>query len=190
MTRDEIIDKLKKIYALVEKGSDGEKQSAELRLKEMMAKYNITLEDIANEEKETTFWYRCQGRDWKTIFGQVSHRLGATRFAFLDPNDQGKKAKRLREAAYDRPRGANTVMITTYAKFIEVTTAYEVYQRSFDEHYDAFVYAFLSRNDLLGKGNPDYKPTAEEEKMLRKAMVMEMGMEKAQVNLRLAAHNN
>ena len=146
MTRDEILDKIRKVQALTLRGEGGEKISAEKRLNELMTKYGIKLEDL-DENKEMLFWYRAKGKEWETIFKQTSVIMGCKRFRCLDPNDQSKAAKEFRDlTAYERPHGANVAMICTNVKFIEITTAYELYQRSFDEHYEAFIYWNFQRS--------------------------------------------
>ena len=188
MTREDILHRIRKVQELVNRGVGGEKESAEKRLAEMMEKYHITLADIEDEEKELVFWYKAKGHDWETIFKQVAVLGGMKRFAYVKPGDTSKKAQVLRSAS-DRPRGANVAIVTTYAKFLEVTTAYELYQKSFDEHYESFVYAFLFRNDLLGKGNGDHKTTPEEMKMLERSTMMLSGIEKVQVHKQLPSGN-
>lgn len=180
MTRDEILDKIRKVQALALRGEGGEKISAEKRLNEMMTKYGIRLEDL-DENKEMVFWYRAKGKEWKTIFKQTSAIMGCMRFRCLDPDDQSKAAKEFRDlTAYERPRGANVAMICTNVKFIEITTAYELYQRSFDEHYEAFIYSFLMKNDLLAPASGDHKPTPEENKMAYRALLMSTGIDKVE----------
>ncbi len=188
MTREDILNRIRKVQELVNRGVDGEKESAEKRLAEMMEKYHITLADLEDEEKELVFWYKAKGHDWETIFKQVAVLGGMGRFAYIKPGDTSKRAQVLRSSP-DRPRGTNVAIITTYAKFLEVTTAYELYQKSFDEHYESFVYAFLFRNDLLGKGNGDHKTTPEEMKMLARSTMMLSGIEKVQVHKQLPSGN-
>ena len=185
MDREEILNKIRKVQALAEQGVGGEKESAEKRLAEMMEKYDITWEDLGKEE-EIIFWYTAKGKDWKMLINQI---LGVNeiRHAFVDPHSQTKNSKWLRSCS-DRPRGANVVMICSRAKFIEMTTAYEIYQRSFDEHYESFVYAFLGQNKLLGKPSTNNRElTPEEEQTYRRAVLMMSGVDKAQINKQIEA---
>jgi len=147
MTREDILNRIRKVQELVNRGVGGEEESAEKRLAEMMEKYHITLADLEDEENELVFWYKAKGHDWETIFKQVAVLSDMKRFTYVKPGDTSKKAQALRRAL-DGPRGANVAIVTTYAKFLEVTIAYELYQKSFDEHYESFVYVFLFRNDL------------------------------------------
>ena len=186
MTRDEILDRIRKVQALALKGTDGERQSAEKRLAEMMEKYHITLEDIEqNEDKEEIFWYRCKGEDWDQIFVQVAAVMDCRKFAYLKPGDTSKKAEKLRRSAWDRPRGSNVVIICTYLKFIEITTAYELYQKSYNKQKKAFIYAFLMRNQLLPAGDSDYQPTPEELEMVERAAHIAGSIEKVNTHKQL-----
>ena len=184
MDREEILNKIRKVQALAEQGVDGEKESAEKRLAEMMEKYDITWEDLGKEE-EIIFWYTAKGKDWKMLINQILG-INGIRHAFVEPNGQDKNTKFLRSCA-DRPRGANVVMICSRVKFIELTTAYEIYQRSFDEHYESFIYAFLFRNNLLGTGGGDHQTTPEEQRMLERSTMMLSGIEKAQIHKQIEA---
>lgn len=185
MDREEILNKIRKVQALAERGVGGEKESAEKRLIELMEKYDITWDDLGKEE-EIIFWYTAKGKDWKMLINQILG-INGVRYAFVEPNSQTKNARLLRGCA-DRPRGANVVMICSRVKFIEMTTAYEIYQRSFDEHYESFVYAFLDQNKLLDMSRTNNKElTPEEEQTYRRAIRMMRGVDKAQINKQIEA---
>ena len=184
MTCDEILDRIRKVQALAKQGSDGERQSAEARLKEMIEKYHISLDEV-DEDKEEVFWYRCKGEDWDQIFGQVAAVMGCRKFIYLKPGDTSNRAKKLRESAWDRPRGTNAAIICTYLKFIEITTAYELYQKSYNKQKEAFIYAFLMRNQLLPASDGDYQPTPEEIEMADRAAHMAVSIEKVNTHKQL-----
>jgi hypothetical protein len=190
MTRDEALDRIRKVYELANKGECGERESAKARLDELMKKYGITLEEL-DSEKEIAQFYHLHGNRNHEIFAQVAATRGCTRFVFIGPHDNTKNSKKLKDLTNGtRPRGANVVFVCSPLKFIEITTAYEVYQRSFDEHYEAFFYAFLAENDLFfGVASKDRVVTPEEEKMIRRAQRMTFGIEKAQIYQQLTAKN-
>lgn len=182
MTRDEILDRIRKVQTLAKQGSEGERQSAEARLKEMMEKYNISLDEI-DEEKEEVFYYHLHGERKYELFAQVAATRGCTRFVFIGPEYTDKRARYVRNNTYYRPRGTNVCMVCTTLQYIEITTAYEVYQKSLDEHYESLFYAFLDTNKLFyGKADPNKQLTPEEEKMLRRAQLMSFGVEQSQVH--------
>lgn len=187
MTRDEILDRIRKVQALVKHGSDGERQSAEARLKEMTEKYGISLEEL-DENKEQVFYYHLHGERKYELFAQVAATRGCVKFVFIGPDRTDKKAQYVRANTYDRPRGTNVAMVCTMIQYIEITTAYEVYQKSLDDHYESLFYAFLGTNDLFyGKADPNKQLTPEEEKMLRRAQLMSFGVEQSQVHKQIGA---
>ena len=182
MTREEIIDRIRKVQALAKQGTEGERQSAEARLKEMTEKYGISLEEL-DENKEQLFYYHLHGERKYELFAQVAATRGCTRFVFIGPEHNNKHAQYVRNHAYDRPRGSNVAMVCTMIQYIEITTAYEVYQKSLDDHYESLFYAFLGTNNLFyGKADPSKQLTPEEEKMLRRAQLMSFGVEQSQVH--------
>ena len=186
MTRDEALDKIRKIYELANKSEGGERESAKARLDELMKKYGVSLDELDIEE-ESPHFYHLHGNRNHELFAQVAATRGCTRFVFIGPHDNTKISKNLKDLTNGaRPRGANVVFACSPLKFIEITTAYEVYQRSFDEHYEAFFYAFLAENDLFFGVRV---VTPEEEKMIRRAQRMTFGIEKAQVYQQLTAKN-
>lgn len=189
MTREEIIEKIRKIQALASKGEAGERKSAELRLKEMMVKYGITEEDIAEEENPKVFFYKFHGVNGRQLFAQVAATRGCTRFLFIESNDQSQAAKFIKwKTKSERPRGTNVTLICTTMQFIEITTAYEVYQKSFDEHYKSFVYAFYAENKLFyGNADESHVLTDEEKKMLFRANTMRLGIERSEIHKQLKA---
>lgn len=190
MTRDEALDKIRKVYELTNKGEGGEKAAAKVRLDELMKKYGVTLEEL-DSEKETTQFYHLHGNHNHELFAQVAATRGCTKFVFIGPNDNSVASKKLKNLTFGaHPRGANVVFVCSPLKFIEITTAYEVYQRSFDEHYEAFFYAFLAENDLFyGEASKDRKITEKEHKMIARAQKMMFGIDKAEVNPQLEARN-
>lgn len=185
MTKDEIINKIRKIQALAQFGTGGEKDAAEQLLAQLMEKYNISLADLNEEEKEIVYFYKFHGHYGYDLFKQVCAVNGCLKFAKIDNSTNA--TKKIKDATkYQRPRGANVVLVCTPVKFIEISTAYEIYQKSFDEHVESLMYAFLSQNDLfVGNADPNKVLTEEEKRMLERASIMKLGVDKAQVNKQL-----
>lgn len=185
MTKDEIINKIRKIQALAQSGTDGEKNTAEQLLAQLMEKYNISLTDLNEEEKTQVYFYTFHGQYGYDLFKQICAVNGCLKFCRIDNGT--KNSKKIKDATkYQRPRGANVVLVCTPVKFIEISTAYEIYQKSFDEHVESLMYAFLSQNDLfVGNADPNKVLTEEEKRMLERASIMKLGVDKAQVNKQL-----
>jgi hypothetical protein len=183
MTREEALDRIRKVYELVNKGEAGERDAAKARLDELMKKYDVTLEEL-DSNTETTHFYRLHGPRNHEIFAQTAATRGCTRFVFIGPDDNSANSKKLKGMIKgSRPRGVNVIMVCSPIDFIEITTAYEVYQRSFNEHYEAFFYAFLAENDLFyGEADKNREITEKELKMIKRAQMMMFGIDKAEIH--------
>lgn len=190
MTKEDALDRIRKVYELANKGEGGEKEAAKRRLDELMKKYDILLEDL-DVDIETTHFYHLHGNRNHELFAQVAATRGCTHFVFIGPEDNSKASKELKSmTGRIRPRGTNVAFVCSAIKFIEITTAYEIYQRSFDEHYEAFFYAFLGENDLFyGEAPKDKKLTDEERMMIIRSQRMMLGIDKAVVNPQLESGN-
>lgn len=188
MNQAEIIERIRKVQVLASHGEAGERENAERRLHEMMMKYGITLEDLNNEKEEpTVHYYKYHGENGRELFAQVAATRGCLKFAFIGNDEHSKQAKQVRFAArHERPRGTNVAMLCTAIDFIEITTAYEIYQKSFDEHYKSFVYAFYAENNLFyGNTDKSHVITDEERKMLARASTMRLGIERSEIHKQL-----
>lgn len=175
----DILDKIRKVQALAENGEAGEKESAEMHLRMLMEKYRITEDDL-DTDREEVFYYHAEGHDWEMLFLQVSIISGVKKLLIIGTNDYSKRIKNFKKIAKDRPRGTNVSMVCTRAQFVEVTTKYEILQKSFDAHYDAFTYAFLWKNNLLAKSDgTEHELTEEERVMLQRACGMYNGIDKS-----------
>lgn len=49
---DSIIEKARKVLALVEQGVEGEAQAAKFALEALLKKHGLTIEDLKNEKRE------------------------------------------------------------------------------------------------------------------------------------------
>ena len=96
MTRDEALDRIRKVYELANKGEGGERDVAKARLDELMRKYGFSLEDL-DVEVETTHFYSLHGNRNHEIFAQTAATRGCTRFVFIGPEDNTKNSKKLKE---------------------------------------------------------------------------------------------
>lgn len=71
MTKEEIIEKLKKLRRLADGGVDGEKDNAQRRIEELMSKYGITEDDFI-EDKVDVFTYYIDGIFCWDLFKQIA----------------------------------------------------------------------------------------------------------------------
>ena len=108
---------------------------------------------------------------------------------YFGSDDQSNAAKTVREyARWKGYRKENMSVVCTLAQFMEVKVAYEIFQESFNKQYETFMYAFLAKNQLLGKADEGHEPTPEEIDMAYRATIMMGGIEKTQVQKRLSGN--
>ena len=180
MSKQDIIDKIKKVKRLAEKGVDGEKESAQKRVEEMMQRYGITEDDL-DDEKESLFTYYVEGLyGWK-LLNQIIGKHFPDIHAMYMPHHRIPKDHRMLFKEIAKGKKHNVICCCNAAQFVEVTTYYEIMHRSFQEQAEIFYYAFLSKNNLLVEGD-GHEPSEKELKEARQAAIMGMGIEKAEVH--------
>lgn len=182
MSKQDIIDRIRKVKRLAENGVEGEKDSAKLRVEELMKRYGITEEDLEEEKEEVRLYY-IEGIFCWELFKQVAavkHGIKKLRYT------QGAKMKaEVREAfkAIANGRKYNVAILSTAAKFVEATAEYEIYHRGLTEQSESFLYAFLDRNHLLAEaGENDGEPDEKQLRMVRNAILMSQGIEKVETH--------
>lgn len=127
---------LKKIKALADNGTGGEKVNATKMLAVLMKKYNIgekeILEDVINE-----FEIKFQGFYARELTGQVLYsvigNLDDRKGLFQGITYSGKKKWFVR---------------CTNAEFLEFQAKYKFYRYHFTEDVELFYSAFIDRNDI------------------------------------------
>lgn len=130
---ERIREKIAKLQALVDRGVGGEKENAEELLKNLCKKYNISEEEIAQEEKsERTF--RFYGMFGKKLFYQVVHSVipGTPIYKYTYKNN------------------CNTRFIEcTQAEYIEINEKFEFYRYHLDRGLGIYMEAFIQREHIF-----------------------------------------
>lgn len=189
MTKEEIIEKLKKLRRLADDGVDGEKDNARRRVEELMAKYGITEDDLA-DEKENIYTYYIDGIFCWDLMKQIACVMNNDFKIMYLPLVKLPRDVRATIKHYADGKKHNVVMTCTATMFIELTSKYEVLFNGLKKQADAFFYAFLDANDLLlrrSKNTPE--PTEEEMEMYKRASRMSLGIDKVNVFKQLEANN-
>ena len=183
MTKDEILDKLRKIKALAEGGDIGEKSAAEEMLQKIMIKYGVSEEDLY-DEKEQVYFFKISGYKCRDLFRQVAIiYCRVNRIAYFGNDVQDEYAKRIREITkYSRPKGSNMVVFCTPSKYIELKYAYELFQKSFDRHVEGLFYSFLDTNNLLAPYNPDNPKSDMDDETIDIASRMGLAVKRTDIN--------
>lgn len=183
MNKDAIIEKILKVKALADRGTEGEKKNAERMLAELMKKYNISESDI-DTQKTDIYLLDTEDKMFLQLFVQLYHLNYGRDREILDGT---KIPKRLRkewsEFGYGDANG-NIAIRCTKAEFIEIKLLFDLYKEDLKKQYDTFLYAYFIKNDLL------VPPTEEESKQKSsdddiqkaiKAMQMSNGIDKKEI---------
>jgi len=162
MTKEQAIDQCRKIYELVKRGVDGEKESAKKRLEQIMQKHGIQMHDI---EGEQMVWdsFVCLEED-RTFAIQIIASVLGRKFASY------KERKRY---YFKAPISKVTEIKDRWAHYIEL----------YKKERDIFRSAFIQKHKIYAKPEPkdddedDTPLTPEEKARLYRMMQMMEGME-------------
>lgn len=138
--KDKYLELARKVYELVKRGVEGERDVAESKLKSMMVAHGITIEDI---EGEAVFYQRCRCK--KEDFKFMSQVVSSV---------QGK-------GAYHWEMGF-AYFDSTDAELIEIGLKFNFYLEKLKENYEAMYFAFIQKNEL-------YRRETEKEREERQA---------------------
>ena len=183
MTKENIINKINKIKALAEQGEGGEKISAESLLNSLMQKYGITEEDLY-DEKEQVYFLKISGYKCRDLFRQVAIiYCNIDRMTYFGNDAQDRCAKKIRKITdHSRPRGSNMVVMCTPSKYIELKYAYDIFQKSFDQHVEGLFYGFLDTNNLLAPYDPDNPKSDMDDETIDIAARMGLAVKRTEIN--------
>lgn len=181
MTKEEIIEKLKKLQRLADSGVDGERCNAKQRIEEIMRKYGIKDSDLADEE-EKVYVYHIEGIFCWDLLKQIAGVMTKEFKIMYLPNVHLPRDIRASIKHFAAGKKHNVVMTCTAAQYVELTSKYEIIHRGLKQQADSFFYAFLKENDLLveSDGNAP-EPTEEEIEMYERARRMSLGVDRVQV---------
>lgn len=166
-----ILELVKKIKALADRGVGGEKENAQATLARLMEKYNLSETDIENEKKiRCEFRYKNEIEErliWQ-IIGSVTLSKG-----YSAPTDTRRKVfwKNL-----------------TASEKIEIELKWSIYKKLWSEELEVFYHAFVVQNNIF---NPSIAPkqdlpeTPEERAKLRRIYEMAESVKKAEIHKQL-----
>lgn len=172
--RDRILSRLRKLKVLAEKGTEGERDSADALLQAVAAEHGINLDDLADAEAEVD-WPLPFKAGWRLdLFTQLAALLRLDIYGTLDVEKIQVWVTR------QRRRTVRAYVRCTRAQWLELDAKRSVLEADYERHLKAFYRAFLERNDLLTPCDPDGpEPTEEELENARLARTMSFGMERS-----------
>jgi esterase/lipase len=141
---DSIIDQIKKVKLLSEKGIDNEKENAKLLLEKLLKKYNVSLEELLIEDrKEYKFKYKTEF-DKKILFqclAKFAPNVKEYR-KYIKINNKVKKVAK------------NIIVVNlTKMEFLDVEASAKFYNKLFNKELELFLYAFLSKHNIFRENN-------------------------------------
>lgn len=129
---------LKKLKALVDRGIDGEKVSAEKKLKELMRKYDISENELL-EDKITTVAFKYHGKEQRRLLVQIIYKVtNCTDFYTYHSINSGRKSK--------TSLGADV----TAAQKIEIEFLFDFYAKA-----EGIINELLKNGMVIYMKNPD-----------------------------------
>lgn len=141
--RERLLEKIRKVQALANRGADGEKQSAAL-LDRLMTQYGIDEAEIAEERLEKCFFRYKTPYERKLLVQVIYTVTGKIPFKCV-----GSYSGRARK---------QVGIDCTAAERLEIEFSYEFYKAALEEEMERFYSAFLMKNDIFP---PDSKKAEE-----------------------------
>lgn len=170
---DSVLELIKKLKALADRGEGGEKNNAAEKMQQLMDKHGITW-DMLDIDVKKRREFLIHKDDMKFFFQIISNVVGITNYS--EYRDEARKAKR------------TYIFQLTDLEYIEIETKYTYFLQKYKEDLKIFYTAFIQKNQLYRKANEDEerKPlTPEEKEELYKVMEMMSGMKKHQLQKQL-----
>lgn len=133
--RDHILERIKAVQALAERGDRGEKESAAAMLERLMKKYGITESEIAEDRRELA-WFRFKTPLERRLLHQIIYAV------------TGRVGYSCVGARTNRPRKMLGIECTA-AERLEIEFSFEFYKAAFEKELERFYIAFLQKNRLF-----------------------------------------
>lgn len=146
---EQIIEKLKKIKSLADRGVAGEAIAAQQQLEKLLAKHNLTIDDLFNEERKDRM-FKVKTAD-EMIFIQVALSI------------IGNRAKTIWHYKGDR---TNKYLELTDVEFIDISSMFDFHKKQLEKEKKKAIQtletAYVYKHDLF---NCDKSDTPSESKM-------------------------
>ena len=133
--REQLLQKVKKIQALAERGDHGEKESAAALLERLMKQHGIAESELSEDRREMA-WFRYKTPLELRLLNQIIYAV------------TGRVAFGCVGAYTNRPR-KKTGIECTAAERLEIEFSFEFYKAAFEKELERFYIAFLQKNRLF-----------------------------------------
>jgi hypothetical protein len=135
---DKLMRRLRKLLALAERGIDGEKDTAQKMLDKLLAKHDLTIEDISGDKK-TDHWFKFGS---KVVYRRLMRQIILSVVGNVD----------FYTSSVDK-----TIFIVEVTDFekIEIEMKFSVYKKTLDKELEESFVAFVHKHELFAPANPD-----------------------------------
>jgi len=173
MQREKVLDKLRKIKALAERGVGGEKETALRMYEELCRKY-----EISEDEAEAALmrlenrWFGYSTPLEEELLVQIFYKVTGDKTHYVYTGNYSRRKK----------RGC----VCTELEAAEIQLLFNFYREKMKEELEAFMIAFKQKNSLFPDetareykeyNGPERQLTEEEERKYKKAAFMRMSMD-------------
>ena len=163
--REQLLQKVKKIQALAERGDRGEKESAAALLERLMKQHGITETELEEDRRELA-WFRFKTPLERRLLNQIIYAVTGR----IASGCVGRYTNRTRKMLG---------IECTAAERLEIKFSFELYNAALKKELERFYSAFVNKNDIFPENAIDKIPDTGEidlEEAQRVSMMME-GME-------------
>lgn len=164
--RERILQKIKRVQALAERGVAGERESAAATLDRLMKQYGISEADIAEERREMA-WFRYKTLIERKLLAQVIYAVTGRIGSGCVGAYTGRKIKQLG-------------IECTAAERLEIKFDYDFFRAALEEEMERFYSAFVMKNRIYPPDGkeceelPEPEETSMEESLKLSALMMGM----------------
>lgn len=168
---DKLLNRLRKVLALAERGIGGEKENAQRMLEKLMAKYDLDIEDLEGESVQC-YWWNYDNRFEADLLKQVYG-----------------KVKDITQISYykgDRKFGFDL----TKAEYLDMDVHYTVLRKDLKTHIEDAYNAFIAANDVYPETSSGRirQRTSEELERLERQLRMAEHVKRSNINRQLTKH--
>lgn len=133
--RERILQKIKRVQALAERGVAGERESAAATLDRLMKQYGISEAEIEEDRREIA-WFRFKTPLERRLLGQVIYAV------------TGRSAYGCVGTYTNRTRKQLGIECTA-AERLEIELSFEFFKAAMEEELERFIRAFVNKNEIF-----------------------------------------
>lgn len=176
---EKIIEKLKKLLALAERGEAGEAHNARRLLENELRKHNLTLEDLASDKRKN-YVFPYKDKDERRLLVQIL------------VNVCGSKSEAFTESTYNSKKKRLYAYLTDM-EYIDVSNMYDFHRSHLRKEKERLLKelfsAYVNKHNIFDK-DPSERTTPDEEvdwDEIRRILHLAEGMEDVQYHKAITA---